>query len=47
MKPIHPITNALITDTDAPVTVYRSQPFNELTLTLTSDAVATAQLYVF
>lgn len=37
----------VLTDVDSVATVYRSAPFNELTLTLTSNAVATAQLWVF
>lgn len=37
----------VIADINAAATVYRSEPFNELTLTLTSNAVATAQIWVF
>lgn len=36
-----------ITDIDAAVTVYRSAPFNNLTLTLTSSGPATINLAVF
>lgn len=36
-----------ITDINAAATVYRSQPFNALTLTLTSSAAVTVDLYVF
>ncbi len=34
-------------DANAAVTIYRSAPFNDLTLTLTSDAVAIISLEVF
>lgn len=37
----------VLTDANASASVYRSQPFNNLTLTLTSDAVVTVNLYVF
>lgn len=37
----------MITDLDAAVTVYRSQPFNDKTLTLTSSGAANIQLYVY
>jgi len=37
----------IITDINAAATIYRSQPFNDLTLTLTSNAVATINLGVF
>jgi hypothetical protein len=37
----------MIVDTNAPVTVYRSQPFNNLTLTLVSSGIATVNLYIF
>lgn len=36
-----------ITDSNAAATIYRSQPFNTLTLTLTSNAAVTVNLYVF
>lgn len=36
-----------ITDIDAAVTVYRSAPMNDLTLTLTSSGNATANIWVF
>jgi len=36
-----------LVDNNANVTVYRSQPFNDLTLTLTSSGAATVSLYVF
>lgn len=36
-----------VTDTNAAVTIYRSQPFNSSTLTLTSSGAATVSLYVF
>jgi len=36
-----------ITDINAAVTIYRSQPFNPLTLTLTSSGAATINLTVF
>lgn len=37
----------IITDINASATVYRSAAFNDLTLTLTSSAVATVNLYIF
>lgn len=37
----------LITDINAAATIYRSQPYNNLTLILTSSAVATVSIYVF
>lgn len=36
-----------ITDINGAASVYRSQPFNSLTLTLTSSAQVTVSLYVF
>lgn len=36
-----------IVDINASASVYRSQPFNDKTLTLTSNAAATANLWVF
>lgn len=36
-----------ITDIDGAAVIYRSQPFNDLTLTLVSDAVVTINLGVF
>lgn len=36
-----------ITDINAAATIYRSQPLNAKTLTLTSNAVAIVNLYVF
>lgn len=36
-----------VTDINAAATIYRSQPYNNLTLVLTSNAVATVNLYVF
>ena len=36
-----------ITDTNAAVTVYRSQPFNDLTLTLISSGTAQINLAVY
>lgn len=36
-----------IVDIDAPAITYRSQPFNDKTLTLTSDAITTINLWVF
>lgn len=36
-----------ITDINAAATVYRSQQFNNLTLTLTSNAAAIVNIYVF
>lgn len=36
-----------LVDVDAAVTVYRSAPKNALTLTLTSSAAATADLFIF
>ena len=35
------------TDTNAAVTLYRSQPFDPLTLTLTSSGAATISLWVY
>ena len=37
----------IITDIDAPATIYRSQPFNSLTLTLTSSAACNVSLLVY
>lgn len=37
----------IITDMDAAATVYRSQPLNDLTLTLTSNAAANVAIWVF
>lgn len=37
----------IITDSDAASTIYRSQPFNNLTLTLTSNAACTVDIMVF
>lgn len=37
----------IIVDVDAAATIYRSQPLNDITLTLTSNAVATVNLWVF
>ena len=37
----------IITDINAAVSVYRSQPFNDLTLTLTSSGPATISLWVY
>lgn len=37
----------VITDINASATIFRSQPFNPLTLTLTASANATVNLYVF
>jgi len=37
----------MITDINGPATIYRSFPFNDLTLTLNSSANATVNLYVF
>lgn len=36
-----------ITDIDGPATIYRSAPFNASTLTLTSDALVIANLWVY
>lgn len=36
-----------ISDIDASASIYRSQPFNDLTLTLTSNAACTVNLVVF
>jgi hypothetical protein len=36
-----------VTDISAPVTLYRSAPFNDLTLTLTSSGTATVDVVVF
>lgn len=37
----------LLVDIDASANIYRSQPFNNLTLTLTSDAACIVNLYIF
>lgn len=37
----------LIVDVQGAATVYRSAPFNPLTLTLTSNAAVTVSLYVY
>lgn len=37
----------LITDQNAAANIYRSQPFNDKTLVLTSDAAVTVILWVF
>lgn len=37
----------IITDIDSAAIIYRSQPLNALTLTLTSDADATISLWMF
>jgi hypothetical protein len=37
----------MIVDIDAPATVYRSQPLNDKTLTLTSNAAANVALWMF
>lgn len=37
----------MITDINGAAQIYRSQPFNNLTLTLTSDAVVTVNLWVY
>lgn len=37
----------IITDIDSAAVIYRSQPLNALTLTLTSDADATISLWMF
>lgn len=37
----------IITDIDAPAQLYRSQAFNQLTLTLTSDAPCTISVWCF
>jgi len=37
----------IITDISAPATVYRSQPLNNKTLTLTSNAATTVSLWVY
>lgn len=37
----------MITDINGPATIYRSQPLNSKTLTLTSNAAVTVNLYVF
>ncbi len=37
----------LISDIDASASIYRSAPFNDLTLTLTSSAPATVNLVVY
>lgn len=42
-----PMQGWYITDVNAAATIYRSQPFNNLTLTLTSSGPATINLAVF
>jgi hypothetical protein len=37
----------MITDINGAATIYRSQPLNSKTLTLTSNAAVTVNLYVF
>lgn len=37
----------LIADINSAATIYRSEPFNDLTLTLTSNAATTVTLWVF
>jgi len=37
----------IITDINGSASVYRSQPFNDKTLTLVSDAAVTASLWVY
>jgi len=37
----------VVSDSNAAVTVYRSQPFNDLTLTLTSSGGAVVSLLIF
>ncbi len=37
----------VITDQNAAASIYRSQPLNDKTLTLTSDAIVTVNLWVF
>ncbi len=37
----------MITDINGPATIYRSQPFNSLTLTLTSSAAVTCNIWVY
>ncbi len=37
----------IIIDQDAEASIYRSQPFNGLTLTLTSNAIVNISLFVF
>ncbi len=37
----------VVSDTNAAVTVYRSKPFNNLTLTLTSSGAAVVSLLIF
>lgn len=37
----------IISDSNAAATIYRSQPFNDSTLTLTSNAACTINLLVF
>lgn len=37
----------ILIDVDAPAAIYRSQPFNGATLTLTSNAAATVSLWMF
>jgi hypothetical protein len=37
----------VVSDINAAVTLYRSQPFNDLTLTLTASGAATVNLEVF
>lgn len=36
-----------LTDVNGAATIYRSQPFNDSTLTLTSNAAVTANIWVF
>lgn len=37
----------ILCDQDAAASIYRSQPFNDLTLTLTSSAAVTVAIWVF
>jgi hypothetical protein len=37
----------IITDIDTAITLFRSQPFNQLTLTLTASAPCTVSLWVY
>lgn len=37
----------VLTDQDAAASIYRSQPLNKLTLTLTSDAACSISLWVY
>lgn len=37
----------VVSDIDSPITLYRTQPFNDLTLTLSSSGSATINLLVF